>query len=483
MAVSFNDIPNSNRVPGTYVEIGGTKALNSPGSTPHNVLIVGIRQSTGTVAAGVLKQIVGELDADPYFGSKSIIAAAARAFKRVNRTARVQAIALDENSGGTAATFTLPIVGTATADGTLRVRIGDQRVSIAVASGTTNTNAAIALDNAIDATDRMPWTAANATGTVTCTHVHKGESGNGFTVEVEAIPAGLTCTPTQPTNGATNPTMSTAIAALADERYDTIITCLTDATSVAALENEMALRWGPLVKQPGMVIGAVRGSHGTLTTYGGARNSRFSCIMGTGLSPTPPWVWAAQVAGRDAQRCDTQPNRPRNGMTLPDCEAPALTSRFDISERNLLMFDGISTFKVDQSGMVMIERLITTYQTNVAGLADTTYLSMETMRNLAHGYLEMLAVGAKYDTHLLVPDGTNVDAGVPAISPSEFKGELISWYAGRVRRGLAKDEKGFAEALIAEINAGDTERMDINLSSRLVRGLVTLAMKDSFQLF
>jgi phage tail sheath gpL-like len=482
MSVSFNEIPNSNRVPTTVLEFDGTNALSAPGSEPHNVLIIGPRQSTGSAAEGDLKPILGELDGDAFFGAESVLAETCRRFKRVNKTARLTALGMTEAGGGTAATFTFPLVGTTTADGVLRVRIGDQRVSISVASGTTPTNAGVALDAAIDAADRMPWTATNTTGTVTCTHVHKGETGNGFTVEVEALPAGMTCTPTQPTNGATNPSMATAITHLDDVRYDTIITCFTDATSMTALENEMATRWGPLVKEPGMVHAGVRGSHGTLTTYGAARNSRFSSVIGSGLSPTPPWCWAAQVAARDAQRCDTQPNRPRNGMTLPDCEAPKTTQRFDITERNLLMFDGISTFKVDQSGNCMIERLITTYQTNAAGLADTTYLSIETMRNLANSYIELLAVGGKYDSHLLVPDGTNVDPGVPAISPKEFAGVLVSWYSTRVRRGLAKDEKGFAAALITEINNSDGERMDVNLSSRLVRGLVTLAMKDSFQL-
>jgi phage tail sheath gpL-like len=482
MSISFNQIPNSNRVPGPYVEIDGSKALGIQAPEPHHALIIGMRQSTGTATQGQLKSIIGELDGDPLFGAKSQLARGCRAFKRVNKTAKVTALALDENAGGTAATFTLPLVGTATADGTLTVRIGDQRVSIAVASGTANTNAGVALDAAIDAADRMPWSATNATGTVTCTHVHKGEVGNGFSVEVLSLPAGITCTPTQPSNGATNPLMSTAIAAMADERYDSVVIMNSDATSVLAMENEMARRWGPLVKQPGMVILGVRGSHGTMTTYGAARNSPYSSVIGSGLSPTPPDTWACQMAARDAQRCDTQPNRPRNGLTLPDCEAPALADRLDIPERNLLLFDGISTFKVDAAGAVMLERQITTYQTNASSLADATYLSIETMRNLAGIYIEALTIGGKYDTHLLVPDGTDVDSGVPTISPKAFKGVLNKWYEGLVSRGRCKDAEGFADDLVCEINVPDVERLDVNLSPRLVNGLVTLAMKVSFQL-
>ena len=482
MTVSFNQIPNSNRVPGPLVEIDGSKALGIQAPEPHSVLFVGLRLTAGTALQGEFKSILGELDADPFFGSKSILAAATRAFKRVNRTAKVTAVAMDEAGGGVAAAGTFPLVGSASADGQITVRIGDQRITISVSNGTTPTAMGVALDAAIDATDRCSFTATNATGTVTVTHVHKGESGNHVTIAVEALPAGVTCTPVQPANGATNPSMATLIALLPDVRYDTIVTCMTDATSVLALENEMARRWGPLVKQPGMAVLGIRGSHGTLTGYGSARNSPYSCIMGSGLSPTPPWVWAAQAAAQNAIRCDTQPNRPSNGLVLPDCEAPALADGFDIPERNLLLFDGISTFKSDASGRVMIERLITTYQTNTSGLADAAYLSIEVLRNLAAIYMEALSIAGKYDTHLLVPDGTNVDQGVPIVTPKMFKGEMNAWYDSLIKRGRAKDAKGFAAALVSEINLLDGERLDTNVFPSLVRGLVTNALKISFQL-
>lgn len=484
MSYGFNEVPNSNLEPAVFYEQDGSKALNAQPPDVHHVLVIGIRQSTGSVAAGVVTPIVGEQDGDVFFGSKSQLANALYAFKRLNRNARVSALALDEASGGTAATCTFPFTGPTTADGELRVRIGDQRVSVNLASGTSATDVGVALDAAINAVDRLMWTASNSTGTVTLTHVHKGESGNGFTIEVEKMPAGLACTPTQPTNGATNPTMSTAISAFDDERYDTIVTCLTDDTSMDALEAEMARRWEADVKLPGLVIAAVRGSHGTLTSYGNARNSRVSCVMGSGLSPTPPWIWAAQVAARHAQRCDTQPNQPRVGMTLPHCEAPKKSDRFIHSERNLLLQDGISTFRVDQAGNVSISRMITTYQTNTAGLADATYRSVEDLANLAGIYVELLQLGARYEGSIIMDDDSarDVNPGIKVISPKAFKGALIAWYDTLIKRGRARDAAGFAENLYSQINQLDTERMDALMSTRLARGLVTLAMKNDFLL-
>jgi phage tail sheath gpL-like len=485
MAISFNEISSSQRAPGTYYEQDGSKALGAQQPEPHTVLIVGIQKTTGvTGTAGTTYPIVGETDGDALFGVESQAAVICRAFKRLNKGSRCFAMGVAEAGGGAAAVGTFPFTGTSSAKGTLKVRIGDIRVSVTLASGTTATQAGVALDAAIDLVPRTLFLASNGTGTVTLTCVHKGVEFNQVTIEVESIPAGLACTPVQPTGGTTNPTVSSAVIAnMADERYDTLISGFTDATSIAAFEAEMDRRDNPTVKQPGMVIAATAGSHGTLTTYGNARNSQFSQVMGTSTSPTPPWIWAAQVAARDAQVCETlNPNRPRKGLTLPDCEAPKKIDRFDVDERNLLYFDGISSFTVDQSGMVAIDRLITTYQVNAQSLADATYLDVGTIRNLHGIYLELLSIGAKHERDLVAPDGTDSDPGVPVLTPKAFKGELQSWYESLVRRGRAKDTKGFVESLIVQINGADPTRLDTNLSTRLVSGLQIIAIKNDFQL-
>ncbi len=42
--------------------------------------------------------------------------------------------------------------------------------------------------------------------------------------------------------------------------------------------------------------------------------------------------------------------------------APDLADRFELTERNNLLYSGISTYTVGDDGTVMIENLITTYQ-------------------------------------------------------------------------------------------------------------------------
>lgn len=483
MGITFDSIPTANRVPTAMVEIDGKNALTSPSKAPHRVLLLGIRLSSGSAAALAIKPIYGELDGDAYFGSKSHLAEMCRAYKRINKTALVYAMGVNEDGAGVAAHGTFPITGTATEDGTLKVRIGDKRIKVAVTSGDANTAVATALNTAINTAERLMWSSSVSTGTCTVTCRHKGLIGNGITFEVESIPAGLDCTPVNPASGATNPDLTSAIAAFDDVRYDRFVTGLSDDGNMDLLEAEAERRWGPDVKQPGLVVGGVCGTLGTLTTAGQARNSAYSCLVPSGLSPTPAWVFAAQAAARDGQRCESkQPNRPRNGMKLNDCEAPAVGSRLDQPDRNTLLYSGVSTFKVTATGDVFIERLITTYQTNTNGLTDTTYLSIETMSNLASMYTEMLQIADKYGDYDLAPDGTKVDPGIAVLTPAGYKGELIAWYDQKIKQGRAKDAAGFAEDLVVEIDADDPERLNTHVAPRLVNANVTMAHKISFKL-
>lgn len=479
MSIVFEEIPANNRIPATYVEIDPSRALSVQPGELHRVLIIGIAAAPAVMNVPV--NVEGEQGGDALFGPSTMLAGMCRAFKQLNRTARVTALPIAAPAG-TAATSTITLTGTSTEQSLLTLRVGDIRVQAAIATGTAAAAAATALAASVNAEPRMPVSAAAVGGVVTLTAKLQGVQGNAFTNAVETQVAGLTAASTQPSNGATAASIATALTALGEVRYDTIVTGIADSAALALLEAEMNRRWGPTVKLPGHIHAAISGTLGSLTTFGNGRNSQRVTIMGTGASPTPPWIWAAQVAARDAQQTDAQPNRPRNGLTLPACEAPPVELLFDADERNALLYDGISTFKVSGRSEVMIERLITTYQVNSNGSADATYLSIETVRNLADTYLEFLSLGDKHQRSLLGPDTAEVDPGVPLVSPSTMRGEVIALYTSRVRRGLAHSVEAFSDDLVVEIDPVDPERMNIHAVPRFINGLVTLAIKLSFVL-
>lgn len=483
MSIAFDLIPKTNRVPGAYVEVDPSRALSAQPGELHKVLVIAPKLEAGTAPVEVVVEVPGELSGDPLFGARSIASSMVRFFKRLNPNARVFVMPVADAPGGVAATSTLTLTGTSTEDASLTVRVGDARVTVAVPVGTTAAVAAGLVNTAVGNEPRLPSTSAAAGAVVTFTSVHKGETGNAVTVEAERLPAGITAVATTPTNGATNASIANALAALDDTRYDTVVSAYADAANLALLETELRRRWSPMVREPGHAFAAVRGSHGQHVAAGNARNSEVLTVMGAGLSPTPPWVWAAQTAARDAQQTAALPNRPRNGLTLDDCEAPKPGDRFDTNERNALLFEGISTYKVDPSGKVMIEKLITTYQVNASGVADATYLSIETMRNLAAYYLSLLGLGSRHERDLIAPDGTNVSPGVPVTTPKMMRGEILAHYKQWEFAGAMKDADGFARDLVVELaGASDVERMNAHVLPRLVNGLGTMAFKLSFML-
>jgi phage tail sheath gpL-like len=211
----------------------------------------------------------------------------------------------------------------------------------------------------------------------------------------------------------------------------------------------------------GVAFAAVYGSHGAASTLGSSRNSKHISIMGTNLSPTPPWIWAAVVGAVDA--FEPNPARPRQTLPLPGVLPAKPTDLWGDADRNLLLFDGISTHVVDQGGNVTIERLITTYQTNAQGVPDTAYLDIETVRTLsAIRYDGNSAVSLAFPRSMLAKDTDDLPAGLPVVTPNVMRAFLGGRYAevwaklGWVETGAHEQ---FMNELIIGIDDGDVNRL------------------------
>lgn len=494
--VAFNTIPSTLRVPGNYVEVDGSNALSATPAQPKRALIIGIRKSTGTVLEAVPTRVVGEEAADVYFGVGSQIAEMCRYYRRVDPLTELVAIALDEATAGTAATGKITTAtGTATKAGTMSVYIGDRKIDVAVDVDDDEDAFTAALVAAINADARCALSAAvNGTNADQCdlTAKHKGTYGNQIPIGV-AIHDGDTVstslglgaiTVTAMASGATDPDVADAIAVFADETYDVIVTGLTEDANMDALESEMVDRWSALSEHPGHIYAARWAPHGTLTTYGNARNSEHSTVMGFDGESSEPWKWAAQMAGVSA--AEAHPARPRNTLVLRDIMAPAKADRFDTAERNLLLWDGISTYVVDDGGRVRIDRLITTYQTNAQSVADPTFLDETTMLKLAWMRGSLRSRLSKYARHSIADDGTVVRPGVPVTTPSEIRGDIIDlatneWVPYGVMEGGAK-LKTFAEQLIVERDSADVTRVNTQIPPDLTNDLHIIASQIAFRL-
>lgn len=220
--------------PRTSVSI--VNASQTVGNTAHRVLFIGQKVAAGSAAAlALVENILNDNSEDTLFGQNSMLAGMIRAAKKENQNTRFDAIALDDNGAGVAATGTIVITGTSTASGTLEVIIGSEKnhkYSIAVASGDTPTVIGDAIVAAIVADLDCPVTAANVTGTVTMTADNKGTLGNDIGISISGVVASVTHAVTAMTGGATDPTLTTVFDAIGENRYQTIIWPYAADTSV-----------------------------------------------------------------------------------------------------------------------------------------------------------------------------------------------------------------------------------------------------------
>ncbi len=489
MAISFESIPVNLRVPGIYAEFSMANAIRGLVGIPYKILVVGQRLSSGTIAALTPVRVASEAEAKTYFGQGSMLHAMFIALKAVNSFTETWAIALDDNGAGASATGTFTFSGTPTAAGTVNAYIAGTRVQVAVTTSSTPTSLASALISAINADSNLPVTASSGgTGIVTVTARHKGEVGNDIDLRVnyyddEALPSGLACAVVAMSGGTSNPSLSSLADAMGDEWYNVIAFPYTDSSSLTVIETELADRWGPLRPLEGQAIVAKRGTQGTLGSFGDARNSPHVTCMGLPSMPSPTYQVSASLAGIVGEHGQIDPARPFRTLALTGILGPKPLDRFTYTERNLLLYDGISTFEVDSGGVTRIERLITMYQRNTASLPDESYLALNSVLTL--GYLRYsfrARFAQKFPRHKLASDGTNFGPGQAVITPKIAKAEAIALFMQWEQAGLVEGIAQFKDELVAERNATDPNRLDMLLPPDLVNQLIVVGAQIAFKL-
>lgn len=495
MAISFNLIPSNIRTPGVFVEIDNSRAMYGLQRFNTRILVIGQRLSTGTVAANVPTLVSSVEQAKTFFGTGSMLANQFKALKANNKYIETWAIALSDNGAGTAAAGAINFTGsTPTAAGTLNIYVAGVRVQVAVA--TTDTAAGLATKTvaAINELVDLPVTAAvngSDAKIVDVTARHKGEVGNDIDIRLnylgeqggERTPAGVAVALTQPTGGATNPSVSTAIAALPDEIYDYWTCPYTDSSNLTALKTELDDRWGPLRALEGHLFCAKDASVGSLSTFGNSHNSPHVTCLGLYDSPTPSYEVAAAMVAQVGYSATIDPARPFQTLELRGVYAPPEASRFLQSERNTLLYDGVSTYTVSRSNAVLLERIITTYQTNAASAPDASYLDYNTMATLAFLRQSLRStLSSKFPRHKIVDNGTRFGAGQAIATPNMLTAEIVALFSLWEANGLVEDLTQFKNELIVERDSGDPNRVNIQLPPNLVNQLNVIAAQIQYLL-
>lgn len=488
MTISFNSIPVSIRTPGQYIEFDSSKAVSGLPQAAGSALIIGQRLALGSVPGNTLIRLVSADHAVQAFGRGSTAAAMARAFRRGDSQTELWAIAAPDAGGSVAAATTITVTGPASEAGTIALMIAGQRLQIAVAVADSADTIATAIGAAINAAADLPVRSTVAGAVVTATARTKGTSGNDIDYrhsyyQGERLPAGVDLAFAASVVGSGDPDMAAIIAAIGDRHFSTIALGFSSPATLAAIESELADRWGPIRMREGIAYASVRGTVAGLANLGAARNSQYVSLMGARAVPNPPWEWAATYAAVVGFNAAIDPARPFQTLPLPGLLPPAEGARFLRSERELLLRDGISTYTVDAGGVVQIERAITTYQLNAYGLDDIAWLDVNTPLTLAYLRLAVRTrISSKYPRHKLADDNASFGAGQAIVTPKILRAELIALMRELEDAGLVEDLDQFAADLIVERDQGDPNRVNALIPPNIVNQFRVFAGRVEFRL-
>jgi phage tail sheath gpL-like len=346
MTISFNQIPTSLLIPFTAIEFDSSKAQQGPALLSYKAIIIGQKLAAGSAVADTIQRVSSLDQVIALAGRGSMLHQQYLYWTAINKSTELWMGFLADNGAGVAAQGSIVVAGPATAAGTIALYLGGVLVTVGVNSGDASTVIATAIGAAINAAADLPVTASVGASTVTITYRHKGLVGNTYDVRHsfnfgEALPAGVTLTITAvgtAVAGTTNPTLTNLIAAMTDVWFQIWTHPYTDATSLTAIETELATRFGPMRQQGGVAITSppVR-----------SRRSRLSARRATRRTPRSSRSpaqrrWSRRRSSPRRRRRprvlrgrSTRGGRSRRSRTRVRSRPPSPTL-FDATERNLL---------------------------------------------------------------------------------------------------------------------------------------------------
>lgn len=497
MAVSFNTIPANNPVPLFYAEMDNSAANTAQTSAPS--LLIGMALPEADIPRNQLVIMPSADLAKKMAGRGSQLARMVAAYRQVDPFGELWVIAVEDN--GESASGTLTVSGTATDAGSVNLYIGTIRVQTTVATNDTGLQVAQSIMAVINKNEDLPVTAeyvptsgGDAQGTITLTAVNGGAVLNSLpltlnyygTASGETIPAGINIQLGQMSGGAGDPDLTQAVAAMGDEPFDYIGLPFSDSASlqVMALEmNDSSGRWSYIRQLYGHVYTAKTGALSDLVTFGDSLNNQHITVAGYETDvQTPIDELVGYRLAREAVFLRIDPARPTQTGELTGALPAPTGKRFTITEQNALLTHGIAT-AYTESGVLRIQRDITTYKTNAYGVTDNSYYDSETLHTSAYVLRRLKSViTSKYGRHKLANDGTRFGPGQAIVTPAVIRGELSAIYRGLEREGIVENFDLFQKYLIVERNANDPNRLDVLFPPDYINQLRVFAVLNQFRL-
>ncbi len=482
--ITFNQIATNEVLPGYYGEISTVNANQGVYDYPTKILAVGQKIAAGSADALTRQIIVDPKQAQALFGQGSQLATMCAAILEGQTTIEVHAIAFADEPASATAAGSIVVTAPATASGTIYLYVAGQRLTVGVNATDTAANIATAIASAINDDANLLVTAAidgGAPEQVDLTAKNAGFCGNEIKIVTnhntgEVYPAGLALTINQPSGGTANPSLQDAFDVIEGYWFTDFAIPYTDADNLNVLEAELKARFGAYGKQDGVAIIAHRGTFSENYTFTDGRNPFLVTNIDVPADALEPsWVWAAAKTAMVAFWSNQHPARPYKGLVLKGLRAPK-THRTE-TERRILLSNGCSTWTVNASGEVVLERVVTMNQENVAGIEDDTFMDITTVKTFSriryddNAYISTLYFGEspKILTESEAAAATSDVLVTPKTIDASSKARSQLWI-----------EQGWVAEVIeirSEVDASDPTRVNRLLDLDITNPLMIIATK------
>ncbi|GLS29956.1 Mu-like prophage tail sheath protein gpL [Mesorhizobium albiziae] len=482
-----------NQIPGNIIAPIVAFEVNSGGQFENRsrLLLIGHALAAGAViAANTPTPCPTIAEARRLAGAGSMLDDMVRMARRNAPAQEIWILAVPET--GTKGTRTITI-DSAPSAGVGAIQIAGETLMVTVASGDTVAAVATAIAAKINAYFNaltgasLPYTATSALGVVTLTPRHAGAVMDGIDINIPVLD-GSNVFSGKATLGATagagTPDLSAGLAALGDDEFDWIVSPFSDATNVgryATLLSDTSGRWAWNRQIYGHVFYPLSDSIANLTTHGLARDSRHLSvipIIASSNAPNPVWQWAAGLVARIvpwlSDGATGNVSRNQTGLVVEGLLPPRDRAGWlDFATRDAFLGSGLSTWKVNTGGNVVIDKIVTTSRT-FNGVPDTTFRDVQKIGQLVYAL-------RLFRTDLTIEHGQKAVAddnpgNLHTIStPADIKATFMHSYQRMVMTGVLENAVKAAELIEVKRNIDNPNRVDIYAPIDVVNPLDVIA--------
>jgi phage tail sheath gpL-like len=474
MPIPFTQIPDVLLVPGQYQEIDNSLA----GSTGDvkKALIIAYKSAAGTAPAGTAVRVLSDLKAAALFGYGSPAAILAKTFLSLNKIEECWVLPVDAPEAATPWQKTYTVDVTAAQQGAAAITVNGRKIdAAAIAAGAAPEAIAAAIVARINSELWLPVEAeTGADGAFVVKSVVAGASGNYNTVTIISEAAGVAITAGAITLGTQTANIAPLFPALGSVRYNYIISDFSDPDNIAALGAELESRFGAMRQIGGRAFVALSGEIGSATEPGTVLalaaevNNPHIVLVPRLTDARLPGEWAARWCAIACRILADDPSA--NTYDLP-VAGLASNVEVDADTRQILLTAGVATYRLDTTGNVLIERLVTSYTENTDGGRDTSFLDIQVTETVdaVRTYINAEA-NKRYKTWKLAGTEENFGSGAKVMTAGIFRSFLCELYQKVFvqQKRWCQDFDVYKNTLIVEIKKGSKSWLEYSHQPNLI---------------